>query len=232
MLSLPTSLVLLLSFAFVASQSSAPATSSATRASSSAPPSTVSSHTTQFANITTTDSRGSTVVTSIPITVNPSSGSLSATSTSAAPFPSLSGYPTCVTDCLTHAVADANCTSITEVNCYCSNKTFPADLFSCVSAANCTTNISSAESLAQQFCGLASTSLSLSFPSTSAPPSSASPSSSTSPPSSSATSSSAVTPSPSTSNTAIRSTGWILCGSEGAAFGISLLGVLIGAMLL
>jgi hypothetical protein len=48
--------------------------------------------TTSFANLTTTDAQGSTIVTSIPITVIQST---TPTATSSTPYPSLQGYPTC-----------------------------------------------------------------------------------------------------------------------------------------
>ncbi|KAI9452813.1 hypothetical protein F5148DRAFT_1235305 [Russula earlei] len=124
--------------------------------SSSAPTST------SFVDVTTTNAQGSTIVTSIPITVAPRS---SMTLTSSAPFPSLTGYPACVTNCLTDAVAKVNCTSVTAVACYCPNVNFPIALYSCV-ASTCGADIPSAESLAQQFCALDN--ITLSFVSTAA----------------------------------------------------------------
>ena len=117
--------------------------------------STTSTTATSYANLTTTNAQGSTIVTSIPITV---ATNTTPTSTSSTPFPSLTGYPTCgtsrprakktkgafpsltfelkfspffffsraanrvVINCLTEAVAQVNCTSITAVACYCSNQ--------------------------------------------------------------------------------------------------------------
>jgi hypothetical protein len=49
---------------------------------------------TTFANLTTTNAQGSTIITSVPITVGPST---TPSTTSSAPFPSLTGYPTCGT---------------------------------------------------------------------------------------------------------------------------------------
>jgi hypothetical protein len=56
--------------------------------------STASTTPTTFANLTTTNSQGSTIVTSVPITVGPST---TPSTTSSAPFPSLTGYSTCGT---------------------------------------------------------------------------------------------------------------------------------------
>ncbi|KAI0295242.1 hypothetical protein BC826DRAFT_1104345 [Russula brevipes] len=124
--------------------------------------------TTTYVNLTTTDALGSTIVTSIPITVAPSTTPTTASST---PWPSLTGYPTCVTDCLNHAVAQVNCTSVVAVACYCTNRTFPDELYKCV-ASSCGTNVPSAENLAEQFCAIDNVTLTFSAtaaPSTSTP---------------------------------------------------------------
>ncbi|KAK0237374.1 hypothetical protein EDD85DRAFT_607436 [Armillaria nabsnona] len=91
-----------------------------------------------------------------------SSGSLSASSTLSAELPSLSGYSTCVTNCLQLSIADANCTSVAEVNCFCGSTLFTSNLTDCVTS-ECSSELPTAETLAQRFCVLASTSTSLSF---------------------------------------------------------------------
>ncbi|EIW80192.1 hypothetical protein CONPUDRAFT_165787 [Coniophora puteana RWD-64-598 SS2] len=120
-------------------------------------------------------------------------GSPSVTTTSSANWPTLSGYPTCVTNCLQEAVSAANCSSIIDVDCYCSNAVFESTIVDCT-AQGCYSSVSSAESLAQQFCDRAtynvsvtatgtssasisistSTSFSLTFPSATPPSTSAS----------------------------------------------------------
>ena len=118
---------------------STPSSTSSSPGNSSSSATSLSPSSVSFGNLTTTNSQGSTIVTSIPITIPLNSTS---TATSTAPFPSLTGYPPCgafpriitstprpfqlnfffsptVVNCLTYAVAQANCTSITAVNCYC-----------------------------------------------------------------------------------------------------------------
>ncbi|KAK0445649.1 uncharacterized protein EV420DRAFT_1648364 [Desarmillaria tabescens] len=90
------------------------------------------------------------------------SGSLSASSTLSAELPSLSGYSTCVTNCLQLSIADANCTSVAQINCYCGSTNFTSSLTDCVTG-ECPDELSMSETLAQRFCVLASTSTSLSF---------------------------------------------------------------------
>ncbi|KAF8483719.1 hypothetical protein DFH94DRAFT_680168 [Russula ochroleuca] len=152
-----------------AAQSSDSTNSSTSSSNSSATTnSTASPTTTSFANLTTTNAQGSTIITSVPITIVPS---MTPTTSSSTAFPSLTGFNTCVTDCLTDAVAQVNCTSITAVACYCTNQTFPAALYSCV-AANCSSSVPPAEALAQRFCAIDSTTLSFAStvgPSTSSP---------------------------------------------------------------
>ncbi|KAI0002250.1 hypothetical protein BJV74DRAFT_794028 [Russula compacta] len=141
------------------SSDSSPASSTSSGSdNSSSPAATSSTAPTSFGNLTTTNSQGSTIITSIPITITPNA---SQTATSSTPYPSLTGYTTCVTNCLTAAVAQVNCTTITAVACYCTNQTFPNALLSCV-AANCSGSVSSAETLAKQFCALDNTTLSFS----------------------------------------------------------------------
>jgi hypothetical protein len=55
--------------------------------------------TASFANLTTTNAQGSTIITSIPITISPST---SPTTTASTPFPSLSNYTTCGTSFFHH----------------------------------------------------------------------------------------------------------------------------------
>ena len=72
-----------------------PSSGSNVSSSSASTNSTTSTSTpTTFANLTTTNAQGSTIVTSVPITVGPST---TPSTTSSAPFPSLTGYPTCGT---------------------------------------------------------------------------------------------------------------------------------------
>ncbi len=253
--------------------------SSGSDVSSSSPASTnstASTTPTTFANITTTNSQGSTVVTSVPITVGPST---TPSTTSSAPFPSLTGYPTCgafhskpktmpspspsfyaradlfllfllfphphvsnyvVTNCLTDAVAQVNCSSITAVACYCTNqyvnhhlfsrvispyshpsplhqyRTFPAALYACV-ASNCGANVPSAENLAQRFCAIDN--VTLSFASTAALSSSS--------PSSPSASSSSSTPS-----NAAPATAWMPDGRGWGGMALAACGAVFGAALL
>ncbi|KAF9047660.1 hypothetical protein BJ165DRAFT_1467572 [Panaeolus papilionaceus] len=90
--------------------------------------------------------------------------SVSTTSTSSIPFPSLGGYSPCVTNCLAMGIARVNCTSIVDVNCFCAKDNFTSELVACI-LANCAEEIHTAEDLARQFCHLASGTPSLSFPS-------------------------------------------------------------------
>ncbi|TFK60514.1 hypothetical protein BDN72DRAFT_850471 [Pluteus cervinus] len=89
----------------------------------------------------------------------------SQTSSSIPPFPSLGGYPTCVTDCLAQASAAASCNSVVDVNCFCPNPHFTDTLDTCI-FTQCPDQLKSAQNLAQQFCNLTSPSptTSLSFP--------------------------------------------------------------------
>ncbi|KAH9006226.1 hypothetical protein EDB86DRAFT_697429 [Lactarius hatsudake] len=194
-------------------------TSSTPRSGSSTSSTTTTTTTTSpsFGVITTTNSQGSTFVTSIPITIPLNTTS---STTSSAPYPTLTGYPSCVTDCLTYAVAQANCTSITAVNCYCPSRIFPDALYTCV-AGNCSTNVPSAENLAQQFCALDS--VTVSFASTAAPSSSSSPSASKT--SSTSSSSSASSNAASVSSWTADTRGWtaVVAAACGALFGAALL---------
>ncbi|KAF9005241.1 hypothetical protein BDQ17DRAFT_386217 [Cyathus striatus] len=133
---------------------------------------------------------------------------LSATPTSSAQFPTLSGYSACVTNCLQLGVANAGCSSVTDVNCFCGRQNFTAEVFPCI-YSSCPSDLATAERLAQSFCALASSSISLSFPSSSSGLTSASFSTSSafiasSTSSSAFTSSMSLDPTSSSSNAAAR----------------------------
>ncbi|KAL0955510.1 hypothetical protein HGRIS_001749 [Hohenbuehelia grisea] len=109
------------------------------------------------------------------------SSSTIASSTSSAALPSLSGFSSCgtvlptllvnfitklrflVTNCFTLGIAAANCSNVVPVDCYCTKANFTSTLVSCVSA-ECPTELVTEQNLAGQFCRLASSSISLSFP--------------------------------------------------------------------
>ncbi|KAL5512519.1 hypothetical protein ACEPAG_3172 [Sanghuangporus baumii] len=95
-------------------------------------------------------------------TLSRSNSSASATSTSTA-FPSLSSYSSCVDNCLQVAVSATNCSSVTNTTCYCASSVFPFALVQCASD-QCTSELSTAERLAQAFCKLSSPTVSLAFP--------------------------------------------------------------------
>ncbi|KDR69865.1 hypothetical protein GALMADRAFT_912712 [Galerina marginata CBS 339.88] len=148
------------------------------------------------------------------------SASSSASTTSSAQFPSLSGYLPCVSNCLADAISRVNCSSVIDVNCFCVQPNFPAELSSCV-LANCPTEVGTSENLAQQFCNVASTSVSLTFisiPTSSSGSTSSSSSSTSTSPTSAATSNSA----------AILNMGSVQEGTV-VALGMSMLGILLGA---
>ncbi|KAI0333210.1 hypothetical protein GY45DRAFT_1319817 [Cubamyces sp. BRFM 1775] len=94
------------------------------------------------------------------------SGSGTATATSSAPFPSLTGLSDCATQCFGLAISQDGCGSIVDVNCYCHGQNatrFANALVACISE-QCPGDLPSAESISEQFCALASTSTSISFP--------------------------------------------------------------------
>ncbi|KAK7691519.1 hypothetical protein QCA50_004918 [Cerrena zonata] len=127
--------------------------------------------------------------------------SSSASATSSANFPSLSGYSPCVANCLGMAVSQTGCSSLVEVQCFCTNMTlFTSSIVSCISSG-CPTDLNNAEALSQQFCNIASPSVSLSFPSPPPTASSSSSASSSSGSSGSTSSSSSTSSAPSTSTT-------------------------------
>ncbi|KAH7883450.1 hypothetical protein F5I97DRAFT_1905312 [Phlebopus sp. FC_14] len=110
--------------------------------------------------------------TSISVNLTPFGGSLipsvpglsvNVTLSSTAGFPSLTGYPICVSQCLAIAASAANCTSVIAVNCYCSNPLFSGSIVNCT-ARECIGNLDLSQSLAQQYCNLAQYPAQLSFP--------------------------------------------------------------------
>ncbi|KAH9915350.1 hypothetical protein B0H21DRAFT_827869 [Amylocystis lapponica] len=175
---------------------------------------------------------------------NSSSASVTGSATSSANYPSLSGYSTCVDQCLDIAVSDTGCESLVDVQCFCTKHVFPhlppttrfeGGLSDCM-AQNCPASLGTAEGLAQQFCNLASPAVSLSFSLTSLPsssasssssaPSSSSASSTTSPPT--AASSSSAPPPSSTSPNAARAMPGAQGGALAVGLGLAGLGVLLG----
>ncbi|KAF9496378.1 hypothetical protein BDN71DRAFT_768060 [Pleurotus eryngii] len=95
-----------------------------------------------------------------------------------------------VTQCLQVAVGASNCGSLTDVNCFCNRSNYTSVLVNCISGT-CPTELNTAETLAQQFCNLANSSSSLSFPTLTTPTSSSSSSPTSSTITGSSTSSSA-----------------------------------------
>ncbi|CAE6444880.1 unnamed protein product [Rhizoctonia solani] len=124
-----------------------------------------------------------------------STATLSATSTTptTTSYPSLGDASTCgkssihflllvltgylVANCLQVSISQANCSTIIDVNCYCTSERFRSALVQCV-AATCPQDLSSAENYGQQFCNIVS--VSLTYPP--APTSTARTSSTASPP--------------------------------------------------
>ncbi|KAI8968831.1 hypothetical protein BD414DRAFT_503677 [Trametes punicea] len=91
-------------------------------------------------------------------------GDVSASVTSSAQFPSLSGLSDCANQCFALAISQDGCNSIVDVNCYCTNTTrFTSGLVACIST-QCPGDLASVESISEQFCARAATSTSLSFP--------------------------------------------------------------------
>ncbi|KAF8648779.1 hypothetical protein AX16_006174 [Volvariella volvacea WC 439] len=153
-----------------------------------------------FPEPSSTHSESSTSAQSTRTTVESTSTSASSTTP---PFPTLSGLPPCVTDCLANGVAAASCSSLVDIDCFCQSDEFTNRYMRCI-ALECPSEEDTAQALAQQFCDLQqpSPSTSLSFPSLSFP--SLSSTSSTS--STSASSSSSSSPSSSSSSTESDST--------------------------
>ncbi|TFL07032.1 hypothetical protein BDV98DRAFT_587558 [Pterulicium gracile] len=113
-------------------------------------------------------SESSDSISSVSSSAASESSSLSvASQTASAEFPSLSGYPSCVSNCLALSIAAAECLSPIEVDCYCGStnatELFTSQMVACIEEV-CPNEHDSAQSLAQEFCDLAANSTSLSFP--------------------------------------------------------------------
>ncbi|EUC57506.1 CFEM domain protein [Rhizoctonia solani AG-3 Rhs1AP] len=138
------------------------------------------------------------------------SGNMTVT-TSATPtttsYPSLGNASPCVANCLQVSISQANCSTIIDVNCYCTSERFRTGLVQCV-AASCPSDLSSAENYGQQFCNIVS--VSLTYP----PAPTTTPASSTTPRASQTT-----TPT-TTANAAPRQTGDWTWGLAAAALGV------------
>ncbi|KAF8805189.1 hypothetical protein BYT27DRAFT_7104826 [Phlegmacium glaucopus] len=147
-----------------------------------------------FSDATSTSSITTSTSGTQSVTTSAANATTSATATSTAQFPSLSGVSSCVSDCLAQGSARLNCTSVVDVNCFCVNSNYPAEIVTCV-LANCPTEVTTIEALGQQFCNIASAHPSLSFPSLPVTPSA--PSSSSIPVTTSAVTST-PTPTPTT----------------------------------
>ncbi|KAH7334651.1 hypothetical protein B0J17DRAFT_671027 [Rhizoctonia solani] len=116
------------------------------------------------------------------------SGTVSATSTTptTTSYPSLGDASTCVANCLQVSISQANCSTIIDVNCYCTNERFRTGLVQCV-AASCPQDLASAENYGQQFCNIVSVSLTYpTAPTTTRPSSTAAPTQTSSAPQTSA----------------------------------------------
>ncbi|KIJ63483.1 hypothetical protein HYDPIDRAFT_29290 [Hydnomerulius pinastri MD-312] len=117
-------------------------------------------------------SSASTPTSSISVNLTPFGGSpiasvpglsVPVTLSSTAGFPSLTGYPMCVSQCLAIAASAANCSSVIAVNCYCASPEFAGAIVNCT-ARECIGNLDLSQNLAQQYCNLAMFPASLSFP--------------------------------------------------------------------
>ncbi|KAL0576434.1 hypothetical protein V5O48_005539 [Marasmius crinis-equi] len=104
-----------------------------------------------------------------PASSSANSTSASGTQTSSQQLPTLGTYSPCLVTAFTLTVSDMNCTSVTQTDCYCRNASFADALISRMSSSDCPQEISTAENLAQQFCGLVSTSISFSVTSLPSP---------------------------------------------------------------
>ncbi|KAG9119882.1 hypothetical protein FRC07_004879 [Ceratobasidium sp. 392] len=89
-------------------------------------------------------------------------GTSTATASSVTPttttYPSLGDASPCVVNCLQVSVAQANCSTIIDVNCYCPSTQFRNTMVQCV-ASNCPEELNNSEQLGQQFCNIVSVSL-------------------------------------------------------------------------
>ncbi|QRV98278.1 CFEM domain protein [Ceratobasidium sp. AG-Ba] len=112
-------------------------------------------------------------------------GTATATTSSVTPttttYPSLGDASPCVVNCLQVSTAQAGCSTITDVNCYCNNSQFRNTLVQCT-ASNCPNDLSSAEQLGQQFCNIVSVNITYPpAPTSTAPTGSSAPSSTSAP---------------------------------------------------
>ncbi|KAF8608150.1 hypothetical protein BDV93DRAFT_519214 [Ceratobasidium sp. AG-I] len=87
-------------------------------------------------------------------TATASASSVTPTTTT---YPSLGDASPCVVNCLQVSIAQANCSTITQVDCYCTSERFRTGLVQCV-AATCPDELTNAENLGQQFCDIISVS--------------------------------------------------------------------------
>ncbi|KAF8190901.1 hypothetical protein BJ912DRAFT_316317 [Pholiota molesta] len=177
---LPTTLILLLGQLVAQTLGSA----------SLVPPTVTLTNQTSTGTLPTTSGASTTTTRTTSGASSNSQTTTSATSTSTAQYPSLSNVPTCVSDCLASGISRVGCSSVVDVNCFCVKPNFTAELVACI-LANCPDQVSSSETLAQQFCNVASLSPSLSFPpvpTTTSSPATTSDSTTTAPPTTSATS--------------------------------------------
>ncbi|KAG8686158.1 hypothetical protein FRC08_012716 [Ceratobasidium sp. 394] len=127
---------------------------------------------------TTTGTLSGTLTASANGTATASTSSATPTTTT---YPSLGDASPCVVNCLQVSIAQADCSTITQVDCYCNNERFRNSLVQCV-ASNCPSDLTSAEQLGQQFCDIVSVSITYPPPPTSTTPASSSTPSSTSSP--------------------------------------------------
>ncbi|KAH9055385.1 hypothetical protein EDB87DRAFT_1579910 [Lactarius vividus] len=101
----------------------------------------------------------------------------------------VSAQSTCVLTCLQGALSSATCSSLTDTNCLCTNKTFQTAVATCLTASCSAADQASAQALQQSQCGSSSGSSSGTSSGTSSSKSSTSPGTSTSTSSSPASSS-------------------------------------------
>ncbi|KAG8757119.1 hypothetical protein FRC12_010386 [Ceratobasidium sp. 428] len=84
-------------------------------------------------------------------------GTATETASSAVPttttYPSLGDASPCVVNCMQVSVAQAGCSTITQVDCFCPSPQFRNTLVQCV-ASNCPSDLTSGEDLGQQFCNI------------------------------------------------------------------------------
>ncbi|KAJ8074388.1 hypothetical protein PM082_015288 [Marasmius tenuissimus] len=117
---------------------------------------------TTFGSESVTGSATTQATSTAPSSLSANSTSASVTQTSSAQLPTLSGYSACVVNATQLAVSDMNCESIAQFECYCTNASFSGALISRMMQSDCQHELSTAEGLAQQFCNIASTSVSFS----------------------------------------------------------------------